>query len=95
MNPITARIQIYRKQRRYQYLLKFLYEIPEFKEWLEIFCKQCNVTKPVFHKDEKEILWAESRRHLAMSILSMLGQDDIHHIIERIEQQNREETNNE
>jgi hypothetical protein len=92
MSIISDRIQVLRKQRRYQHLLKFLYEIPEFKEWLEIVARQCNVVNPVFYKDEKEILWHESRRQLFTSWLKMLGEDDLSHIIDRIEQHNREES---
>ena len=95
MSIIGDRIRILRKQRRYQHLLKFLWEIPEFREWMEHVDKQCNFSNPVFHRDEKEIVWYESRRQLFTSWLKMLGQNDLSQIIDRIEAKNREEINNE
>lgn len=94
-SPIAQRIAILRRQRRYQALLRHLWEIPEFQEWMALVSRQCNVTNPVFFKDEKEIIWHESRRQLFMTWLKMLGQDDIQHIINRIENQNQEKPDNE
>lgn len=90
MGVFSDKLTVLRKQRRYQELLNSLWETPEFREWLGYVSRQCNVVNPVFFKDPNEILWHESRRQLFMSWMKMLAQDDLQHLINRIENQNDE-----
>lgn len=90
IEEMQQRLLAHKRQAEYQRLLKHLWEIPEFKEWLAIFCRQCNVTRPIIAKNPNDIIWNESRRHLAMSMLQILAEDDLGRLIDRIEKQTQE-----
>jgi hypothetical protein len=57
------------------------------KRFFQHMLKDCNVSKPIFHRDPNEIVWYEARRHLAMSYLTLVGRDDPQAIIDIIEQE--------
>lgn len=65
-------------------------ETPEGQRFFKVFLKECHVTKPVFHSDVNKLRECEGRRRLAMSFLSLLGQDDPHQLINIIEQENHD-----
>ena len=58
------------------------------KRFFKILLRECHVTKPVFHSDVDKLRECEGRRRLAMSFLSLLGQDDPQYIINKIEEEN-------
>ena len=58
------------------------------KRFFKILLRECHVTKPVFHSDVDKLRECEGRRRLAMSFLSLLGQDDPQYIINTIEEEN-------
>jgi|TARA_R100001198_G_scaffold96745_1_gene88216 hypothetical protein len=64
-------------------LLKIL-DTPEGERFFRILLRECHVTKPVFHSDDAKLRECEGRRRLAMSFLSLLGQDDPQQIINRL-----------
>lgn len=70
--------------------LNRILETPEGQRFFKVFLKECHVTKPVFHSDENKLRECEGRRRLAMSFLSLLGQDDPHKLINIIEQENHD-----
>lgn len=64
-------------------LLKIL-DTPEGERFFRVLLRECHVTKPVFHSDDAKLRECEGRRRLAMSFLSLLGQDDPQQIINRL-----------
>ena len=59
--------------------LSKILETPEGQRFFKVFLRECHVTKPVFHSDENKLRECEGRRRLAMSFLTLLGQDDDKH----------------
>jgi hypothetical protein len=57
------------------------------KVFFKQLLKDCNVSKPQFHRDPNEIIWNEARRHLAMSYLTLVAKEDPQSIIDIIEQE--------
>lgn len=92
---ITERVAVLRKQKKFQDLLNRLWEVPDFRAFLQTMCVQCNVVNPVFSKDPHEIIWNEARRNYAMSILKMLAKDDIQFLIHEMEKYEKDRINNE
>jgi|TARA_R110000787_G_scaffold14263_1_gene44108 hypothetical protein len=70
--------------------LNTILSTPEGKRFFKVFLKECHVTKPVFHSDNNKLRECEGRRRLAMSFLSLMGQDDPHKLINIIEQENHD-----
>lgn len=81
-----------RKQGELRDDLNKILETPEGQRFFKVFLKECHVTKPVFHVDNNKLRECEGRRRLAMSFLSLLGQDDPHQLINLIEQENHDKT---
>jgi len=86
-----------KKRARFQSALKAVYDTPDGRIFFETFLEHCNVTKPKFAQDPMEINWNESRRHLAMSYLKLLAQDDLEAVVRQFEDSLRknEEIDNE
>ena len=74
-----------RKRAKFQAALKAISETPDGQLFLSVFLEHCHVTKPKFSTDPMEINWNESRRHLAMSYLKLLAQDDMEALVRRFE----------
>jgi transposase-like protein len=64
-------------------------ETPHGKRFFKVLLRECHVTKPVFHSDEAKLRECEGRRRLAMSFLTLLGQDDPQELINKIEMENK------
>ncbi len=64
-------------------------ETPQGKRFFTVLLRECHVTKPVFHADEAKLRECEGRRRLAMSFLTLLGQDDPQELINNIEMENK------
>lgn len=64
-------------------------ETPQGKRFFTVLLRECHVTKPVFHSDEAKLRECEGRRRLAMSFLTLLGQDDPQELINKIEMENK------
>ncbi len=62
----------------------------EGKRFFKVFLRECHVTKPVFHQDTNKLREAEGRRRLAMTFLTLMGEDDPQQLINRIELENNE-----
>ena len=58
------------------------------QRFFKVLLRECHVTKPVFHSDVDKLRECEGRRRLAMSFLSLLGQDDPQYLISKIEEEN-------
>lgn len=64
-------------------------ETPQGERFFAVLLRECHVTKPVFHSDEAKLRECEGRRRLAMSFLTLLGQDDPQELINKIEMENK------
>ena len=87
----------FNRRVRFQRALKDVYETESGKLFFEVFLEHCGVTRPKFTRDPAELTWNESRRHLAMSYLKLLAQDDMEAMLRRSEEslRNMEEEINE
>ena len=59
------------------------------QRFFSILLRECHVTKPVFHTDEAKLRECEGRRRLAMSFLTLIGQDDPQQLINKLELENK------
>ena len=64
-------------------------ETPHGQRFFKVLLRECHVTKPVFHSDDAKMRECEGRRRLAMSFLTLLGQDDPQELINKIEMENK------
>lgn len=64
-------------------------DTPHGQRFFKVLLKECHVTKPVFHSDDAKMRECEGRRRLAMSFLTLLGQDDPQELINKIEMENK------
>jgi hypothetical protein len=62
-------------------------ETPEGKRFFEVLLRECHVTRPVFHSDDAKLREAEGRRRFAMSLLTLVSQDNPQALIERLEKE--------
>jgi hypothetical protein len=69
--------------------LETILATPEGQRFFKVLLRECHVTKPVFHSDTEKLRECEGRRRLAMSFLTLLGQDDPDKIINRMELENK------
>lgn len=69
--------------------LTHILETPHGQRFFKVLLRECHVTKPVFHSDEAKMRECEGRRRLAMSFLTLLGQDDPQELINKIEMENK------
>jgi hypothetical protein len=60
-------------------------ETPEGNRFFKVLLRECHVTKPVFHAEESKLRECEGRRRLAMSFLTLIGQDDPQQLINKLE----------
>ncbi len=60
-------------------------ETPAGHRFFKVLLRECHVTKPVFHADDAKLRECEGRRRLAMSFLTLLGQDDPQQLINKLE----------
>lgn len=74
------------RRLKFQRAIKDVFETPSGKIFFQTFLEHCGVTHPKFTRDPMELNWNESRRHLAMSYLKILAQDDMEAIMRRNEE---------
>lgn len=67
--------------------LTHILETPQGQRFFEVLLRECHVTKPVFHTDEAKLREAEGRRRFAMSLLTLVAQDNLQAIIDRLEKE--------
>lgn len=89
---IIQRLERLREKAQLREDLINILETPHGERFFKVLLRECHVTKPVFHTEEAKLRECEGRRRLAMSFLTLLGQDSPQEIINRIE---LEEKNNE
>jgi hypothetical protein len=87
-NPLTHLVNLRRKQQ-FREDLQLILESDHGKRFFTAFLRDCNVTKPRFHKDPMEMAAVEGKRHLAMSYLYLLSQDDPQNLINILEQETK------
>lgn len=89
MSELYARLKKMRERKKFHDCLLNLQEASPlaFEEFLKTMCKECHVTKPVFFTEPERMYAAEGRRKLMMGILSLIGEDDPQHIINRMEKE--------
>ena len=86
---VVQTIEKLRQKARLKDDLVTILETPAGKRFFEVLLKECHVTKPVFHSDTNKLRECEGRRRLAMSFLSLLGQDDPQQLINKLELENK------
>ena len=87
MKNINAIKKLRDKKKLRDDLLSIL-ETEPGQRFFKVLLRECHVTKPVFHSDVDKLRECEGRRRLAMSFLSLLGQDDPQYLISKIEEEN-------
>lgn len=70
--------------------LSLIIKSPHGKRFFKILLRECHVTKPVFHEDDRRLRECEGRRRLAMSFLNLLAEDDPQKLINKIELENKD-----
>lgn len=85
-NPINHLKRLKERQQFREDLLHIL-TTDQGKRFFEQFLNHCNVTNPRFHDNPQQMAFYEGKRHLAMSYLKILGQDDPQSIIDIIEKE--------
>ena len=75
-------------------LLEIL-KTPAGKRFFKQFLRDCNVTRPVFHASNEKLREYEGRRRLAMTYLTLVSGDDPEQLINRIEQEGKDDADSE
>ena len=75
----------HREKRAFGEALKTIYETEAGKVFFQTFFRHCGVTRPKFATEAMDINWNESRRHLAMSYLRILSEDDVESYLKHME----------
>jgi hypothetical protein len=73
------------EKRKLKEDLTHIIETPEGQRFFKVLLRECHVTRPVFHSDEAKLRECEGRRRFAMSLLTLLAQDDPQQLIDRLE----------
>ena len=82
-NPLNKLIT----KRQLKEDLTHILETPQGQRFFEVLLRECHVTKPVFHSDDSKLREAEGRRRFAMSLLTLVSQDNPQSIIDRLEKE--------
>tara|TARA_R100000234_G_scaffold115328_1_gene91220 strand:- start:244 stop:510 length:267 start_codon:yes stop_codon:yes gene_type:complete len=82
-NPLNKLIT----KRQLKEDLTHILETPQGQRFFEVLLRECHVTKPVFHSDDSKLREAEGRRRFAMSLLTLVAQDNPQAIIDRLEKE--------
>lgn len=69
--------------------LTHIIETPHGERFFKMLLRECHVTKPVFHSDTNKLRECEGRRRFAMSLLTLLAQDDPQKLIDRLEEEGK------
>ena len=69
--------------------LTHIIETPHGERFFKMLLRECHVTKPVFHSDTNKLRECEGRRRFAMSLLTLLSQDDPQKLIDRLEEEGK------
>lgn len=72
------------KKQQVRAALLRLKQDKDFQLFWKQFLKDCGVTRSKFSRDPNEIVWNESKRHLAMSYLQLLADDTADHLEKEI-----------
>lgn len=88
MSVLSTLERLREKSKLKEDLINIL-ETPHGQRFFKILLRECHVTKPVFHSDDVKMRECEGRRRLAMSFLTLLGQDDPQELINKIEMENK------
>lgn len=70
--------------------LKTIIDTPEGGRFFKVLLRECHVTKPVFHSDTNKLREAEGRRRFAMTLLTLMAEDDPQQLINKLELENNE-----
>jgi len=89
MSVLRTLERLKEKSRLKSDLIRIL-ETPEGQRFFRVLLRECHVTKPVFHSDTHKLRECEGRRRLAMSFLTLLGEEDPDALINKIELENKE-----
>ena len=70
--------------------LMTIIETPEGQRFFRVLLRECHVTKPVFHSDNNKLRESEGRRRFAMTLLTLIAEDDPQKLINKLELENNE-----
>ena len=73
------------EKRKLKEDLTHIIETPQGQRFFKVLLRECHVTRPVFHTDDAKLRECEGRRRFAMSLLTLLAQDDPQQLIDRLE----------
>ena len=73
------------EKRKLKEDLTHIIETPQGQRFFKVLLRECHVTRPVFHTDDAKLRECEGRRRFAMSLLTLLSQDDPQQLIDRLE----------
>lgn len=77
------------EKRKLKEDLTHIIETPEGQRFFKVLLRECHVTRPVFHTDDAKLRECEGRRRFAMSLLTLLAQDDPQQLIDRLEEEGK------
>jgi len=77
------------EKRKLKEDLTHIIETPEGQRFFKVLLRECHVTRPVFHSDEAKLRECEGRRRFAMSLLTLLAQDDPQQLMDRLEEEGK------
>lgn len=86
LNPLAK----LRQRQQLKEDLTHIIETPQGKRFFEMMMRECHVTKPVFHADTNKLRECEGRRRFAMSLLSLLSQDNPQILINMLEEEGKD-----
>ena len=79
-----------RERARLKDDLMTIIETPEGQRFFKVLLRECHVTKPVFHSDNNKLRESEGRRRFAMTLLTLIAEDDPQKLINKLELENNE-----
>jgi len=85
IQQLTTSIERLREKKELREDLMAIMETPHGQRFFKTFLRHCNVTRTTFSNDPMKIVADEATRRLAMSYLTLLGQDDPQNLINLIE----------
>lgn len=82
---LMGRVARLNKRRQMRDALRRLRETPDGKLVIEWLLRESGVTRPVAHEDPYKAQFAEGKRHLGMSLLTLMTSEDPSNLIAELE----------
>ena len=82
---LLGKVARLRKRREMRDALRRLRETPDGKLVIDWLLRESGVTRPVAHEDPYKAQFAEGKRHLGMSLLTLMTSEDPSNLIAELE----------